>query len=49
MHVDKIFVLGDGHVLETGTHEQLVGDPSSRYYKLWQDYLQREEEQSELA
>lgn len=45
MHVDKIFVLGEGKVLETGTHEGLVADPSSRYHRLWQEYLQREEEE----
>jgi ATP-binding cassette subfamily B protein len=24
-HADRIIVMGDGHVLETGTHEQLIG------------------------
>ena len=44
MHVDKIFVLGEGRVLEIGTHEELLQRPDSRYYKLWQEYLQQQEE-----
>ena len=44
MHVDKIFVLGEGRVLEIGMYEELLQRPDSRYYKLWQEYLQQQEE-----
>lgn len=32
---DKIFVLADGRVVESGTHEQLMGAPEGHYRRLW--------------
>jgi ATP-binding cassette subfamily B (MDR/TAP) protein 7 len=33
---DKIYVLDEGRVRESGTHLSLVSDPRSLYYQLWQ-------------
>lgn len=33
---DKIYVLDDGRVRESGTHMSLVTNPKSLYYQLWQ-------------
>nr|QCO93570.1 ATP-binding cassette subfamily B member 4 [Chilo suppressalis] len=33
---DEIFVLERGNVTESGTHDQLLRNPSSLYYKLWE-------------
>lgn len=36
-HADHIFVLREGHVEETGTHDSLVTQ-GGLYAKMWQDY-----------
>ena len=33
---DEIFVLGNGRVIEKGTHQSLISKPSSLYFTLWQ-------------
>lgn len=33
---DKIYVLDDGKVRESGTHLSLVSNPNTLYHKLWQ-------------
>ena len=38
-HVDKIFVLADGKVAETGSHSELLSDPNSKYSALWTKFL----------
>ena len=35
MDADEIFVLNDGKVYESGTHSQLVLNPSSLYAEMW--------------
>ena len=36
-NADRIFVLREGHVEETGTHDSLVAQ-NGLYAKMWQDY-----------
>lgn len=31
----EIFVLGDGHVIERGSHSQLINKPHSLYAEMW--------------
>ena len=35
MDADEILVLGEGRVLEKGTHSDLIQQPSSLYAELW--------------
>lgn len=42
MSCDKIFVLGQGSVIETGTHHELM-DQQGAYYALWKDQLPSKE------
>ncbi len=35
VNVDKIHVLKEGKVFESGTHADLVGDKDSQYYSMW--------------
>lgn len=32
---DEIFVLGEGKVIEQGSHSDLISNPSSLYSELW--------------
>ena len=32
---DEIFVLGEGKVIEHGSHSELISSPSSLYSELW--------------
>lgn len=32
---DSIAVFDQGHIVQTGTHEELVGDADGKYYELW--------------
>ncbi len=38
---DKIIVMGNGKVLEEGSHDQLIARPDSSYAKYWDDFLGR--------
>lgn len=38
MHADKIFVLEQGEVVETGTHEELIGE-KGLYYAMWRQQI----------
>lgn len=35
MDSKEIFVLGDGHVTERGSHAQLITNPNSFYAEMW--------------
>ena len=39
INVDKIYVLKDGRVAESGNHVQLFNDPNSEYKKMWMNYI----------
>jgi len=45
INVDRIHVLKDGTVAETGTHHELMADPSSEYFEMWKNYLREKEEE----
>ena len=45
INVDKIHVLRDGKVQETGTHYKLLSDPNSIYSEMWQNYLREKEKE----
>ena len=47
MNVDKIHVLKDGKVSETGRHHELLSDPKSIYSEMWANYLREAEEEKE--
>lgn len=36
--------MGEGVVLEQGTHHELLADPNSRYSAMWRDYLRHKDE-----
>jgi hypothetical protein len=36
--------VGDGVVLEQGTHHELLADPNSKYSEMWKDYLRHKDE-----
>jgi ATP-binding cassette subfamily B protein len=38
MHADKIFVLEQGEVVETGTHEDLIAE-KGLYYAMWRQQI----------
>jgi len=44
INVDKIHVLKDGAVHETGTHHELIADETSVYSEMWHNYLRENEE-----
>jgi ABC-type multidrug transport system fused ATPase/permease subunit len=39
-NVDRIHVLKDGRVQESGNHKELFNKPGSIYRQMWNDYLQ---------
>ncbi|KAG9118341.1 GTPase-activating protein, partial [Ceratobasidium sp. 392] len=49
MDADQIYVMGDGMVLEQGTHNQLLANPDGPYATLVEAQKLREEEQKEGA
>tara|TARA_B110000285_G_C14856911_1_gene482660 strand:+ start:484 stop:717 length:234 start_codon:yes stop_codon:yes gene_type:complete len=49
MNVDKIHVLKDGAVSETGKHAELLSDPKSLYSEMWANYLREKEEELEVV
>ena len=40
-HVDRIYVLDDGRIVETGTHDHLLG-AGGMYYRLWMNQVKKE-------
>ena len=47
INVDKIHVLQDGRVHETGTHYELLAREGSVYSVMWHNYLREKEEMEE--
>lgn len=47
INVDKIHVLKDGRVHETGTHQELLSREDSVYSEMWANYLREKEELEE--
>ena len=45
INVDKIHVLKDGHVVESGTHWDLLDRTDSVYNEMWKNYLREQEEE----
>ena len=45
MHADKIFVLEQGNIIETGTHETLL-DEKGLYYAMWRQQIGERKKQS---
>ena len=41
---DKIIVMGDGRVVEEGTHYLLTKNPNSVYSQFWSDFIRRAED-----
>lgn len=39
MKVDKIWVLNQGEIVESGTHEELIKNKNSHYYELYSKHL----------
>ena len=48
INVDKIHVLKDGGVHETGTHYELLEKENSVYSEMWNNYLREKEELEEI-
>ena len=44
INVDRINVLKDGCVVESGTHLELMAKPASEYKEMWRNYLRGEDE-----
>ena len=49
INVDKIHVLKDGKVVESGTHWELLANAGSVYYEMWKHYLREQEEEKVVA
>lgn len=39
VNVDKIYVMGNGSVIESGTHSELVSNNKSSYSGMWKNFL----------
>ena len=39
LHADKIVVLDEGKIVETGTHTELLKNKKGIYYELWQKQI----------
>ena len=37
--VDKIFVISEGKICETGTHHELISQENSKYLALWKKFI----------
>lgn len=48
MRCDRIYVMEKGHVIESGSHQQLQNQ-RGKYYSLWKDQLPEDEEQFAYA
>ena len=44
INVDKIHVMKDGQLKESGTHHDLLSDKSSIYNEMWANYLREKDE-----
>ena len=47
VNVDKIHVLQNGRVVESGTHWELLANKKSVYNEMWNNYLREQEEKAE--
>ena len=41
MFVDKIFVIDGGRICESGTHEELLANEKSKYFELWNKFINK--------
>jgi ATP-binding cassette subfamily B protein len=48
MHADRIYVLERGDVVETGTHESLIGE-MGLYYAMWRQQIGERKKQPQLT
>jgi ABC-type multidrug transport system fused ATPase/permease subunit len=48
INVDKIHVLKDGRVVESGNHVQLINNPESEYKKMWMNYLRDDVKENDV-
>ena len=48
MHADRIYVLERGDVVETGTHESLIGE-MGLYYAMWRQQIGERKKQPQLS
>lgn len=48
MHADRIFVLEQGEIVETGSHEELLNE-KGLYYAMWRQQIGERKKQSNLA
>lgn len=48
MHADRIFVLEQGEIVETGSHEELLNE-KGLYYAMWRQQIGERKKQSTLA
>jgi len=44
MHADKIFVLEKGHIIEKGTHQELLQIPGGLYHAMWRQQIGERED-----
>lgn len=42
MFVDKIFVIDQGKICESGTHEELLSNTNSKYFELWNKFIRKQ-------
>ena len=47
MHMDKILVLSFGEVKEFDSPSELLKDPGSLFYSIWEEYKKEEQRQKE--